>query len=76
MDWEFMGTTINDSFILCGIDIFKEKWENTGEVACVIDPAYRKQFNFTVWRVNKDCKDIIFAAGEFSNNVFAIYTLK
>ncbi len=76
IEWDFIGITINNSFILAEIDIFKENWENTGEVAYVIDPAYRQQFSFTVWKVKRDGKDIIFAAGEFSNNVFAIYTKK
>ncbi|SCZ11220.1 hypothetical protein [Alkaliphilus peptidifermentans] len=73
MKWRFVGSTTEDKFIIDGIDIFKEKWESTGEVADVIDPLYGQPFKFNVWRVENEDEIIIFAAGEFSNNVFGIY---
>jgi hypothetical protein len=74
MEWEFIGTSIGDKFIIDGVDIFKEKWENTGEIVQVRDPIYNQVFKFNVWKVNHNNKSIIFVAGEFSNCVFGIYT--
>lgn len=73
MNWRFAGSAAEDKFIIDGIDIFKEEWENTGEVIQVKDPLYGQEYMFTVWKVQKSDKMIIFAAGEFSNNVFGIY---
>lgn len=74
MAWKFIGACYGDKFIIDGVDIFKEKWENTGEKVHVKDPHYGQQFTFNVWKVRNDNKVIIFAAGEFSNNVYGIYT--
>jgi hypothetical protein len=73
MKWRFIGSTVDDKFIIDNIDIFKEEWQDTGEVAHVRDPLYDQAFTFNVWKVNKSDNVIIFAAGEFSNNVFGIY---
>ena len=54
MDWIFIGSTTNDSFLLNGIDIFKKKWKNSGEKATVIDPLYKVTKQFTVWSVFND----------------------
>ncbi|MZQ83256.1 hypothetical protein GQF01_14165 [Paenibacillus sp. 5J-6] len=75
MDWVFIGSTANESFLLNGIDIFKKKWEYTSEIATVIDPIYKVKKYFTVWSVQKDNGEVIlFAAGEFSNCIWGIYT--
>ncbi|MCA1066121.1 hypothetical protein QTG56_25460 (plasmid) [Rossellomorea sp. AcN35-11] len=71
--YKFKGSTLDDSFILNGIDIFKEKWIDTGKEAKVTDPIYGQGFTFTVWKVIRDDKHIVFAAGEFSNNVWGVY---
>lgn len=70
---EIHGSTAEDKFIINGIDIFNEEWENTGEVAHVIAPHYGQAFTFNVWKVKKSDKTIIFATGEFSNNVYGVY---
>ncbi|MFE5319300.1 hypothetical protein ACFQ88_11395 [Paenibacillus sp. NPDC056579] len=75
MDWVFIGSTADDSFLLNGIDIFKKKWEDTGRKATVIDPIYKVKKYFTVWSVQSETDEVItFAAGEFSNCVWGIYT--
>lgn len=73
MSWKFIGSSSDDSFVISGIDIFKEQWEDTGEIAHVVDPLYGQSFNFTVWRINNNGKVLVFVAGEFSNNIFGIY---
>lgn len=76
MSWKYIGVTANDSFIIDGVDVFKEDWENTGKIAHVIDPLYNQKYAFTVWRIKKADKVITFASGEFSNNVFGFYINK
>ena len=73
MGWTYIGFTTNDSFIIDGVDVFKEEWKNTGKIANVIDPAHHQKFAFTIWQVQITDKMITFAAGEFSNNVWGIY---
>lgn len=75
MGWKCIGVT-SDSFIIEGVDVFKEDWENTGKVAHVIDPLYGQKYEFIVWKVKKADKAITFASGEFSNNVFGVYINK
>jgi hypothetical protein len=69
-----LESSFYDSFILEGIDIFKKQWVSTGKQIRVKDPLYKQLFEFTVWNVKTDVKEITFAAGEFSNGVFGIYT--
>jgi len=73
LEWKYIGVTTNDSFIVDGVDIFKEQWKNTGKIAHVVDPLYGKKLKFTVWEIKISDRVITFAAGEFSNNVFGIY---
>jgi len=40
MKWKFIGSTIDDSFIIDGVDIFKEKWNDTGINVKLKDPLY------------------------------------
>lgn len=76
MAWKFLGACYGDKFIIDGLDIFREKWENTSELAQINDPHYGQPFTFNVWKVKKGNKVIVFAAGEFSNSVFGIYIKK
>lgn len=74
MGWNYIGITTKDSFIIDGVDVFKEEWKNTGKIANVVDSAYGQKFTFNVWQVINSGKVITFAAGEFSYNVWGIYT--
>lgn len=76
MGWKYIGVTASDSFIINGVDVFKEDWENTGKTAHVLDPLYGHKYEFSVCRVRKADKVIIFVSGEFSNNVFGFYINK
>lgn len=73
MGWKYIGVTASDSFIIDGVDVFKENWENTGKTVHVVDPLYGQKYEFTVWKVRKADEVIIFASGEFSNNIFGFY---
>ena len=74
MKWKLLGSTIDDSFIIDGVDIFKEKWKDTGIIVNLKDPLYGDIKTFKVWTVISRNDEITFAAGEFSNNVWGIYT--
>jgi hypothetical protein len=76
MGWKYAGSTHEDSFIIGELDIFKEKWERTGERIQVKDPIYHQLFTFDVYKVKSGDEEIVFAAGEFSNNIFGIYVQK
>ncbi|MET3194128.1 hypothetical protein [Gottfriedia sp. OAE603] len=76
MEWNFIGHTYNDSFILKGIDIFEHDWDEIETNAKVIDPIYGVEKRFSVYKINPDGQEIIFAAGEFSYNVWGIYVRK
>jgi hypothetical protein len=73
LSWVFLGITFNDSFIINGVDIFKENWVNTGIKTKIKDPLYGEIKTFDVWKITKENYGITFAAGEFSNNVWGIY---
>jgi hypothetical protein len=76
MIWKYIGSTYNDSFVINGVDIFRFKWIDTGKIAKVKDPIYGVLKSFTIWTIYVENGEITFAAGEFSNNVWGIYTGK
>ncbi len=74
--WNFIGSSFGDNFVIDGIDIFKKTWIDTGRKVEVQDPLYHQKFTFTVWKIKNENKEITFASGEFSNNVYGIYMEK
>lgn len=73
MSWKFIGATCNDSFLIDGVDVFKERWNRTNKTVEVKDPLHGQSFTFDVYCVHVDNRDIVFASGEFSNLVFGFY---
>jgi hypothetical protein len=74
LNWNYAGLTYNDSFLINGVDIFFLEWVDTGTRIKVKDPLYGEIKTLTVWSVVINRLNINFAAGEFSNNVWGIYT--
>ncbi|EIT86689.1 hypothetical protein A374_03924 [Fictibacillus macauensis ZFHKF-1] len=74
MSWVYSGTMSGQSFHIHEIDIVKEKWIDTGVRAQVEDPLYGVIKTCPIWKVKKNNQEITFVAGEFSNNVWVIYT--
>ncbi|WP_374446431.1 hypothetical protein [Epilithonimonas sp.] len=72
--WKFI-TAIPDGepFYLDGINIWDFKWQNTNETIEVKDPLYQQDFVLDIYKINAVGKDIVFAAGEFSNCIWGIY---
>jgi len=72
--WKFI-TTIPDGepFYLDGINIWDFKWENTNETINVKDPLHKQNYVLDVYKIYANGKEIIFAAGEFSNCIYGIY---
>jgi hypothetical protein len=76
MAWEFVKAGLEGNCTLFGVNIFRHKWERTGEKAEVKDPKYHESHTFNVYKVNVDGNVYTFAAGAFSNGIFGFYMPK
>ena len=75
--WKFLKTVSDGE--LCeieGINIWDYKWNETGKKINIKDPLYGTFYSFEVYKIQNDTVEIIFAAGEFSNNVWGIYRIE
>lgn len=57
-----------------GLNIWDYEWKFTGQSITVKDPIYKKSFLFQVFEITDGDLNIRFAAGEFSNSIYGIYT--
>jgi hypothetical protein len=75
--WTHAGVSYgSNDFLLEGVDVWAQKWEPVPSVpeAAVTDPLHGQPFRFTVYRiVAAGGREIVFAAGEYSNNVWGFY---
>ncbi|HZZ43597.1 MAG TPA: hypothetical protein VFE58_11720 [Tepidisphaeraceae bacterium] len=56
------------------IDVFQHKWRSAGlSDAHVHDPQYDQPFIFSACEIVSGDKRVVFAAGEFSNNVWGFH---
>jgi hypothetical protein len=62
-------------YCINGINIWKSEWINTKEFVIIRDPNYHQYFTFQVYTLKDDKNNTRFAAGEFSNAVYGIYTM-
>lgn len=62
MSWKFAGSCFGDSFIIDGVDIFKDEWEDTGVLIGVVDPLYGQTYKFRKWKVKNENREITFVA--------------
>jgi hypothetical protein len=76
--WEFIGISHdNDKFKLDGIAIWSHKWQPlSGQLAQVKDLSHGQDFEFQVYVIEYEGKQIEFATGEFSSNVWGVYVRK
>ena len=72
--WKFI-TTIpsNEPFFIEGNNIWDYEWESTDETINVEDPLYKQKCIMDVYKIRVKGKEIVFAAGEFSNCIYGIY---
>ncbi len=74
MKWNFSKTiTDNEPYFIQNINIWDQKWNETGEKIVVRNPLYNKNYTFEVYEIENNGKRILFSAGEFSNNIWGIY---
>ena len=74
--WRFIKTSTDGNCLLFGVNIFKYNWISTGEQISVTDPLYGQVHTFNVFTAEIKGESKIFAAGEFSNNVWGFYVYK
>ncbi len=72
--WKHLNTIPEGyEFKIRGINIWNQKWEDTGEKVLVKDPLYRKEYSLTIWKIQLGEFHVKIAAGEFSNCMWGIY---
>lgn len=74
--WQHEITGVDGNTILFGVNIFDFEWIWTGERVDVLDPLYRQEYKFPIYKVIIGENEYKFAAGEFSNSVFGFYIQK
>jgi hypothetical protein len=75
-EWKFIGHACGiGPFMIDGVDVFQHDWHAVpgAPTADVKDPLYHQSFSFPVFEIVLGPKRIVFAAGEFSNNVWGFY---
>lgn len=77
INWKHLNTVPDGyKFNIKGLNIWDYPWKNTGEKIIVKDPLYAREHNLCVYEIRKGDLTIKFAAGEFSNCMWGIYTPK
>ncbi len=74
--WQHEVTGVDGNVTLFGVNIFKYKWNGTGNRITVLDPLYHHEYEFDIYTVHINKEEKEFAAGEFSNCVWGFYLLK
>jgi hypothetical protein len=73
-NWKHIKTIVdNQTFKIDSLNIWDHKWNDTGETIRIKDPRYGQTYNFNIFEIHLDQRNIRFAAGEFSNCVWGIY---
>lgn len=76
-EWEFAEAVADgESFRINGVDVWQQKWTDTGERVRVQDPHYHQDFTFCVYEFAGANDVVTFAAGELSNCIWGFYVSK
>jgi hypothetical protein len=76
-DWEYVTTVVDGNrFEIAGLNIWDNKWIDTGESIHIKDPLYGQEYSFPVYEIISGEKKVRFATGEFSNCIWGIYLQK
>lgn len=73
---QFLGSSSNGVFCVDGIDLFRCKWRTTGKCAVVLHPQTKQPYTFSVFETELGDTLFTFVAGEFSPDVWGIYSVK
>ncbi|HEX8323534.1 MAG TPA: hypothetical protein VF595_06425 [Tepidisphaeraceae bacterium] len=74
--WTHIGVSFGcQPFLVNGLNVWSLDWRtgDAHEKASVLDPVYGRPFEFNVYRFATGNRETVFAAGEFSNNVWGFY---
>ncbi len=72
--WKYKATVFEgEKFEIQGLNIWDFEWIYTNKNTNVKDPSYGESYSFDIYKIQNDNIEIVFAAGEFSNNVYGIY---
>jgi hypothetical protein len=72
--WKHKATIFDgEKFEIQGLNIWDFEWKSTNKKINLKDPLYGKKYCFEIYKIENTDIEIMFAAGEFSNNVWAIY---
>ena len=71
--WNFIRSGCEGNCELFGVNIFQYEWRKTNKDIKVFDPLYHQKHIINIYKVNIDGNIFEFAAGEFSNGVYAFY---
>jgi len=73
--WKFSGHCFDgETFLIEEVNVWSRHWEAVpDETAEIKDPLYHQDFIFPVYYLTEGNKQIKFAAGEFSNQVWGFY---
>lgn len=73
-DWNYVATIFDgEKFEIQGLNIWDFEWKSTDEKINIKDPLYGQNYSFDIYKIQTIANEIVFAAGEFSNNVWGIY---
>jgi len=72
--WRFVRVvTEGDELRIDGVDVWSTGWGKAEGSIDVLDPTYGQPHTLSIHRITKDGRTVVFAAGEFSNGVWAFY---
>ena len=74
--WKHEVTGPDGNCVLFGVNVFDYQWNDTGQIALVVDPQYHKKHSFSIYTINIDGTRRRFAAGEFSNCLWGFFVEK
>jgi hypothetical protein len=76
MNWKFLGIVIDGSpFKIGNIDVWEHKWSLTSREPIIVPvPHYpNQQLKMSIFEINSNEGNLLFAAGEYSSHVWGFY---
>ena len=72
-EYRFLGRSNGRRFCIDGIDVFAHSWQQQGMCGIVLDPADRKPYSFSFYKIMTDTREITFLAGKFRDDSWGFY---
>ncbi|MGY3213931.1 hypothetical protein [Mucilaginibacter sp. HD30] len=72
--WRFYKSVVSyEELLINGLNLWEHEWRSLGYSIHVKDPLYQQDHSMDVYEITDGMGTVLFAAGEFSNNVWGIY---